>query len=115
MTSIATVLVVSTFALSSANAPVPPDARPATLTFDTGGNALAGISYGIEAVDSRPTFLGDRRATRVQAGLRTVSYSCPSADGTTQDARVTFNFAGGAAYRLVCGRDEGAIIRTDDC
>ena len=115
MASIAGLLMVSTFALSAAGTPPPPSARPATLSFDTSGNVLAGISFGIEAVDSRPTFLGDRRATQVPAGVRTVSYSCPGSDPSTQGARITFDFAEGGAYRLTCRSGQAAIIRADDC
>ena len=115
MASIASVLMISTFALSSANAPTSPAARPATLTFDTRGNVLAGISYGIDAVDSRATFLGDRRETRVAAGLRTVSYSCPADDGSTRGGHITFNFDEGSAYRLSCRHGEAEVIRADSC
>ena len=116
MGSLGSILILGTFALSGHGAPPPsPAAKPATISFVAKGDALAGISYGIDAVDSQPSLLGNRRATQVLAGVHTVSYSCPGEASSRGGASLTFNFAEGGAYQLVCRGGKGEMIRNDDC
>ncbi len=116
MSSLGSILILGTFALSGSGAPPPsPAAKPATLSFVAKGDALAGISYGIDAVDSQPSLFGKRRATQVLAGVHTVWYSCPGEAAPRDGARITFDFAEGGAYQLVCQGGKGAVVRNDEC
>ena len=107
----AALLAVLPVALASTPAPA-----TASLRFDAGATTLAGISYGIDAVDSRPSLFAERMQARIPAGLRTVWYSCPNEAAPREGARLRFEFEAGADYRLVCrpGRD-AEIRRADNC
>jgi hypothetical protein len=118
MINLASVVLASMIAApAQAGLPSAPQAAsPATLQFDAMGGVLAGISYGIDAVDARPSLFGDRRAASLAAGIRVVSYSCPGTPGASPGVQaIRFDFAAGRAYRLVCMPGGSAEIRPADC
>ena len=77
--------------------------------------ALAGISYGMTAVDNRALILDQRTTARVASGLRTVSFSCPNASSLAGGSQLRFNFKAGQAYELVCREGQPAEIRAAGC
>jgi hypothetical protein len=113
--SIASALVVA--AAFAATAPMSPQgAGPATLTFHSEGQLLAGSVYGLDAIDEQTRFFGQRLSAEVAAGHRTVRYSCPTAPAMDGGSRLTFDFIPGGKYELVCRSGQAAEIRrTDDC
>jgi hypothetical protein len=80
--------------------------RDATLNFVSSNSVLAGISFGMNAVDGRSLLLDQRTSTRLAAGRRTIWYSCPGAQG----GAISFDFAPETRYELSCG-SLGAQIR----
>lgn len=89
---------------------------PATLQFRSQAGALAGISFGIDAVDARRNVLGERLQAQVAAGHRTIRYSCPNEAAPRDGSRISFDFEAGASYTLTCrAGGEAEIRRTDDC
>lgn len=99
-----------------AHARTTPDIAQATLRFQSKASVLAGISYGIDAVDARRSVLGERLQAEVPAGLRTIWYSCPGEAAPREGARISFAFEAGASYTLSCRAGQDAeITRSDDC
>lgn len=93
-----------------------PATPAASLQFVANGNPLAGISYGIDSVDERRSAYGQRVATRVLAGTRTIQYSCPGERATVRGSRMSFDFKAGENYELVCRAGQQALIRrADNC
>ena len=119
MSSLASLLVVS--ALSAAGgqavpAAQPPSSEPASLSFVSNVQALAGIAYGIDAIDAQPSFFEQRVSANVSAGRRTVSFSCPDTPQMTGGSHLTFDFVAGRHYELVCEPAKDAVIRpADEC
>jgi hypothetical protein len=88
----------------------------ATLSFAETHQPFAGTFYGIDAVDSEPRVFAQRLSTEVAPGLRTVWYSCPGAKTMVGGERLTFEFAPGRHYALVCRDGRGAELRElDEC
>lgn len=119
MGSLSSLLVVSALAAAGGQAPPAPSqqsSEPASVSFVAEDLALAGIAYGIDAVDALPRVFGDRLSTHVSAGNRTVWYSCPNAPRVEGGSHLTFNFVGGRRYELVCRHGQDAEIRpSDEC
>jgi len=115
MSSFFGLLVVSAI---TATAPGPsvaqpaPQPRNAVLQYVAPFQALAGISYGLTAVDGQPLILDQRVTTHVDPGVRTVWYSCPNASG---GSRLSFDFQAGQIYELVCREGHPAEIRAAGC
>jgi hypothetical protein len=118
MSSLFSLLAVSVLA---ATAPNTSTSQPTTQSSDAllqyvaPFQALAGISYGMTAVDSQPLILDQKVTTRVASGLRTVWYSCPNEAQMSGGSRLSFNFKAGQAYELVCRDGQQAEIRTAGC
>jgi hypothetical protein len=90
-------------------------AKPATLRFVAGYNALVGISFGIDAVDAERSVLDRRRTATLASGVHTVWYSCPNEAAPRDGAHITFDFAEGKVYELVCRAGQDAEIRAGGC
>lgn len=117
MGSLLGLLVVSALAATapspSSTLPAPP--KDASLLYVAQFQPLAGISYGMTAVDGRPLILDQRVIARVAPGLRTVWYSCPNGSKGTGGSRLSFNFKAGQAYELACREGQQAEIRVAGC
>ena len=86
--------------------------EPATLSFTSSTQALAGTVYGITAVDEQAQAFGARGDVEVAAGRRTISYACPIGPQST----LTRDFSAGGKYELICNPGQLAEIRAiDDC
>jgi len=107
-------LLAATTATTVAAAPSPAPAD-AQLAFVARGTPLAGISFGIEAVDGQRSGYGGRMSTRVLAGRRTVWYSCPGQPAMDGGSRMSFDFEAGRRYELACEAGKQAVIRPADC
>ena len=116
MGSLLSLLVVSALA---ATAPGTATGQPATqpgearLQYVAPFQPLAGISYGMTAVDGQPLILGQRVGTQVASGFRTVWYSCP--DDPQGSNSQGFDFKAGQTYELVCRDGQQAEIREAGC
>jgi hypothetical protein len=118
MSSLLSLLVVSAFAaITPGTATSQPTTQPeeAVLQYVAPFQALAGISYGMTAVDNRALILDQRTTARVASGLRTVSFSCPNASSLAGGSQLRFNFKAGQAYELVCREGQPAEIRAAGC
>jgi hypothetical protein len=118
MSSLFSLLVVSALTAAGGQAaPVsPPSSEQASLSFASEDQVLAGIAYGIDAIDAMPSILGQRLSASIPAGQRTVWYSCPNEPRMTGGSRITFDFDAGHRYQLVCRPGRGAEIRpSDEC
>lgn len=89
-------------------------AEPAVLSFVSGEPVAMSAVHGIDAVDGMPRFLDERRSASVSAGLKTISYSCPGMPQTVGGARISFDFAAGGSYELVCEEGQPAVIRQSE-
>ena len=118
MSSLLSLLVVSALAATtpgtSTSQPTT-QSKDASLQYVAPFQLLAGISYGMTAVDSQSLILDQRVTTRVASGLRTVSYSCPNESQKPGGSRLSFNFKAGQAYELVCREGQQAEIRAAGC
>jgi hypothetical protein len=114
MSMLAVVIAATVAAAAPADRDNPPEA-PATLAFDSGIEALAGITYGLEAVDEQELAFGQKLATSVPTGTRTVRYSCPANGEGDGNGTLSFEFEAGQKYQLVCLPDAHAEIRAGDC
>ena len=118
MSSLLSLLVASALA---ATAPSTSTSQPTTqsqealLQYVAPFQALAGISYGMTAVDSQPLILDQKVTARVASGLRTVWYSCPNQSQMTGGSHLSFNFKAGQMYELVCRDGQQAEIRAAGC
>lgn len=120
MSSLSILLIVSALATASNPPPTPTETRPssgpASLSFVSKDKMLVGIVYGISGVDAPSQAYGKLLSTNVSAGHRTVWYSCPNALQSSDGSRITFDFAAGGHYELVCQPLKGAVIRpADEC
>jgi hypothetical protein len=89
--------------------------KEAVLQYVAPFQSLAGISYGMTAVDNQALILDQRTTARVASGLRTVSYSCPNESSMAGGSRLSFNFKAGQMYELVCREGQPAEIRAAGC
>lgn len=118
MSSLFSLLVASALATttpSTSASQTTAQAEVALLQYVAPVQSLAGISYGMTAVDSQPLILDQRATTRVASGLRTVWYSCPNESKMTGGSRLSFNFKAGEVYELVCRDGQQAEIRAAGC
>ena len=102
----------------AASASPPLDASPApassvVLQFASGGNPLAGVSFGLRAVDRVPVLPGQRSLAHLRPGLRTIEFTCPAAMGVTQ--QLQFDFPADGTYEVVCSAGKPASIRAAGC
>ena len=91
-------------------------AEPATLHFVSPESELVGNTFGMDAIDARALVLDERDSTPLEAGMRTVWYSCPGETAAAGASRMSFAFEAGKRYELVCraGR-EATIVEADGC
>ena len=116
MSTITSLLFASAFAATGQGDATPDGAGPASLSFSAKDRVLIGTVYGISAVDDEPRLYGQRLAADVPAGRRTVSYECPGRQLGIDGSRLTYDFAAGSRYLLVCHADrEAEILLADDC
>jgi hypothetical protein len=88
-------------------------APDATLRFVSANAALAGISFGMNAVDGRSLLLDQRTSTHLAGGRRTIWYSCPN---EPMSQGITFDFVPGTRYELACRAGQAAQVRVaEDC
>ena len=109
MSLLASAILVAT--LSTAGAP-PQDA---SLRFVSKQPVLVGISFGLNAVDGRALVLGQRTATQVAAGRRTIWYSCPNGPLMSEGSSLSFDFVPGKNYELSCGSGGAQIRVAEGC
>ena len=113
MSMLATAVIAAAIAtFGGANIPSqkPSETPAATLHFVAANSTLAGISFGMNAVDGRTLLLDQRTNTQLAAGRRTIWYSCPN-EPAAQVGALTFDFAPGTRYELTCRSGLGAQIR----
>ncbi len=80
------------------------------------GSTLAGISFGLNAVDEQARLFDQKASTRVATGVRTIWYSCPDEPEMAGGTRVTVDFAPDTKYELVCRSGQPAVVRpVDEC
>ena len=91
-----------------------PPAADASLRFVAKDQPLAGISFGIDAIDGQRRGYGQKTSARLLAGRRTVWYTCPGQ--ASAGARMSFDFEAGGRYELDCSAGPEAVIRrAEDC
>lgn len=118
MSSLLSLIVLSALAATApSTAPGQPAIQPdeALLQYVAPFQPLAGIAYGMTAVDDQTLILNQRVDTRVASGLRTVWYTCPSESLQTSSSRLSFDFKAGQVYELVCRAGQQAEIRAAGC
>lgn len=119
MSGLSSLLVVSVLAVAGGqekSVSQPPSPKQASLSFVSESQVLAGMVYGIDAIDAQTRIFGQRLAANISAGRRTVWYSCPNAPQMTGGSRLTFDFEAGRRYQLVCRTGKDAEIRlSDEC
>ena len=107
MSVLASVLLLAASSASPASA-------DASLRFVAKDQPLAGISFGIDAIDGQRSAYGQKTSARLLAGRRTVWYTCPGQ--ASAGASMSFEFEAGGRYELDCGAGPEAVIRrADDC
>ena len=117
MSSLASLLFVSALAAiggQSTPASQSPQPQQASLSFVSQDQILAGITYGIDAIDAQPQVFGRRLSANVSAGQKTIWYSCPNEPQVAGGSRITFDFKAGSRYELVCRSGKDAEIRSSD-
>lgn len=117
MSSLSVLFAATAFAATGpAATPSQPSSGAAELKFASENQMLAGIAYGIDAIDAQPRFFDQRVATNVIAGQRTIQYSCPNTPQTDGASQLTYTFEAGHRYELVCQEGHAALIReSDEC
>jgi len=115
MSGLSSLIVATALAAAAGTSPSgEASAETASLSFQSKDQMLVGTVYGIEAVDGTPRVYGERLAANVPAGRRTVSYACPGMELGIDGARLSYEFAPGGHYQLVCDSVKGAEIRQVD-
>jgi len=113
--SVITLFVAAALAAAGTSSPTAAQAAkpdPVTLSFNLANQNLAGVLYGIEAIDASPQTFGKLVNTELVAGRRTIWYSCP----TGSRSSLTYDFSAGGKYELVCNPGQDAEIRRiDEC
>ena len=115
MASLAILIGAAALAVAGQSAPVKATSNAAALTFVSENHMLEGTAYGLDAIDSQPRLFGQRFTADVEAGKRTVWYSCPTSPQVTGGSSLTFDFEAGRSYELVCQPGTEAVIRPSDC
>lgn len=94
----------------------PAERQDATLRFDAQASPLVGVSFGLDAVDSRRLIFDQRKSVQLGAGLRAIEYSCPGEMSVSRASVIRFEFEPGRDYELVCRAGQAQIrIAEDRC